>query len=151
MNLDYEDFEDGGMSYVPMSSWLPYQLYKLTPEFAAKQAPKPTYPSRDPDRSELRYWETTHGHVNEVSGRRIYRGDCVRCHGIVLVSRDVSGPEFRGKHPGRRGRWPMYCTNCQELRWSERRDQAREGMARLRRDPSSRTVEFEYRKYQGLH
>jgi hypothetical protein len=121
MNLDYEDFESGGMTLHNPSpfrrAFLPYTLYKRTPEFTARQAPKPMYPSRDPAKSELRVWETEHGHVNEVRGTRLYIGSCVDCDGLVMVSRDVSGPEFRGRgNRGWRGSWPSLCDDCRESR-----------------------------------
>lgn len=155
MNLDYEDFADGGgsMSIRRASTRLPFWVYKRTEEFEQKQLAKPQADSRNPNGTEHRYWELedkdenlTGNHVHEVSGRRIYRGNCDRCHDVVLVMRDVSGPEFRGRgNRGWRGRYPKYCTGCQDQRAQERREEARQGMARLRRDPSSRRRDFECR------
>ncbi|MCV7230863.1 hypothetical protein [Mycolicibacterium komossense] len=119
MDLDYEDFESGGMALHNPSLFrrrhLAYEFYKHTPEFIAKQAPKPMYESRDPAKTELRVWETDHGHVNEVGGIRMYIGSCVDCDGLVMLTRDVSGPEFRGRgNRGWRGRWPSLCYDCRD-------------------------------------
>ena len=121
MNLDYEDWSHGGghMHFVPGGS-MPFSMYKLTERFKRNQAAKPMYASRDPQKRELRFWETKHGHVNEVAGRRIYRGACEACDDVVLEVRDVSGEEFRGKgNAGRRGRWPALCDGCRERRREE--------------------------------
>lgn len=147
--FDYEDFEDGGMSILNPSTRIPFALWKRLPGFETQQAAKPIYPSRDPDQSVLRFWETDdkRGHVHEVAGKRTFIGRCDRCDDVVLVIRAVSGPEFRGKgNPGRRGRWPRYCTSCQDDRRSERRAESRESMRRLRANPANRRVEFERRK-----
>ncbi|MCV7150687.1 hypothetical protein [Mycolicibacterium pyrenivorans] len=95
-------------------------MYKRTDRFKRNQDAKPMYASRDPQKRELRFWETKHGHVNEVAGRRIYRGACEVCDDVVLEVRDVSSEEFRGKgNAGWRGRWPALCDGCRERRREE--------------------------------
>ncbi|MGE2737353.1 hypothetical protein [Mycolicibacterium vaccae] len=121
MNLDYDDWSHGGghMHVVP-SAPLPFWIYKHADRFKRNQAAKPMYASRDPQKRELRYWETKHGHVNEVAGKRIYRGACDVCDDVVLEVRDVSGEEFRGKrNAGWRGRWPALCDGCRDRRREE--------------------------------
>lgn len=104
------------MHFVP-SAPLPFSMYKHTDRFKRNQAAKPMYASRDPQKCELRYWETKHGHVNEVAGKRTYRGACEACDDVVLEVRDVSGEEFRGRrNAGWRGRWPSLCDGCRERR-----------------------------------
>lgn len=156
MSLDYEDFASGGMSIINPSLRLPYSAYKRTAQFKREQMWKPQVDSRNPKGTQHRYWDLrdmddnlTGNHVHEVRGQRIYRGQCKACGDVVLTVRDVSGPECRGRgNPCKRGRWPTYCTGaaCQARRQQARADQSRKGMAQLRRDPSSRKRDYEFRE-----
>ena len=129
MDLDYEDFTDGGgsMSIRRYSTKLPFWAYKHTDEFQRNQQAKPQADSRNPNGSEHRYWELrdkddnlTGNHVHEVRGRRLYRGECADCSDVMIEVRDVSGAEFRGTgNPGMRGRWPKFCDGCRERRREE--------------------------------
>jgi hypothetical protein len=131
MNLDYEDYESGGMTlHNPAAGrrpMVPYWAYKHSEEFKAKQAPKPMYASRDTTKSELRFWEVEdgRGHVHEVAGQKMYLGRCGDCDDVVLKTVDVSGPEFRGHSRGWRGKWPRYCEGCRDRRCQESVDRRR--------------------------
>lgn len=148
MNLDYDDFIEGGgsMSIRRRSTWLPYHMYKHTPEFRQKQMWKPQLDTRNPSGTTVKRWHVQGGTCVETRGTRSWFGQC-ECGCWIYSQRDASGPEFRGRgNPGPRGRWPKYCTRCRERRQQEQADKARREVARLRRDPYSRKRDFEFRE-----
>ena len=148
MTFDYEDFIEGGgsMSVRRHSKRLPYRLYKQTPEFRQKQMHKPQLDTRNPNGTTVKRWEAHGGTWVEMRGTRSWFGQCP-CGCWIYTVRDVSTPEFRGRgNAGPKGRPPKYCTGCRERRQQERADEARRGMARLRRDPRSRKRVFEFRE-----
>jgi hypothetical protein len=150
MDLDYEDFSNGGMTlHNPAAGGrprLPFRIYKLTEEFRQKQMLKPQRDTRNPRGTAVGRWEVQGGTCVEMRGIRSWFGQC-GCGCWIYSERDVSTPEFRGRNnSGPKGRWPKYCAGCRERRQQERADEARRGMARIRRDPHSRKREFEFRE-----
>ena len=146
MALDYDDFAYGGMSIRNSSTLLPYRLYKLTKEFEQKQLYKPQSDTRNPDGTTVKRWEVQGGTCVEMRGTRSWFGQC-DCGCWIYSQRDVSTSEFRGRgNSGPKGRWPKYCAGCRERLRQARADKARREMARLRRDPSSRKRDFEFRE-----
>lgn len=144
--FDYEDFASGGMSFVNPSTRLPYKLYKQTREFRQKQMWKPQQDTRNPSGTTVKRWEAYGGTFVEMRGTRSWFGQC-GCGCWIYSARDASTPEFRGRgNTGPKGRPPKYCTGCRNRRSQERADEARRGMARLRRDPNSRKRDFEFRE-----
>lgn len=138
MPLDREDFANGGMTlHNPGMNpwdrrWLPFSLYKLTPEYEQNQMLKPQHDTRDPDGIAVKRWEVQGGTCVEMRGTRSWFGQCV-CGCWIYSARDVSTYEFRGrKNTGPKGKWPKYCTGCRERRDQERADQSRRAMSKLR-------------------
>jgi hypothetical protein len=147
MNLDYDDFTEGGgsMSIRSYSKRLPYSMYKLTEEFRQKQMLKPQQDTRNPNGTAVKRWEVYGGTCVEMRGTRSWFGQC-GCGCWIYSERDVSTPEFRGRgNVGPKGRPPKYCAGCRERRQQEQAADARRAMARLRRDPSSRKRDFKHR------
>jgi hypothetical protein len=147
MDLDYDDFADGGgsMSIRRYSTRLPLSMYKLTEEFQQKQMWKPQIDTRNPSGTTVKRWEVYGGRCIEMRGTRSWFGQC-GCGCWIYSARDVSTPEFRGRgNSGPKGRWPKYCVGCRERRQQEQAADSRRAMARLRRDPSSRKRDFKHR------
>lgn len=139
VTFDYEDFESGGMTLhnpTGKSPLLPFNLYKLTPEFRQNQAPKPQLDSRNPHGTTAKRWDVQGGTCVEMRGTRSWFGQCV-CGCWIYAERDASAPEFRGAgNRGPRGRWPKYCSGCRDRVAANRKqkhdDEARGRMRRKR-------------------
>ncbi len=140
------DVLKNGLTIINPPTRLPYRRYKRTAEFEQKQMWKPQLDTRNPGGTAVKRWSAYGWNFFEMRGVRTGYGQCVRCGCWISVHRDVSGPEFRGRgNVGPHGRPPKYCTGCRERVQAERAEQARRRMAQLRRDPSTRKRDFEFR------